>query len=112
MGNSTFTTASMHEHVSPSNRYGRMRWSHFFGQQCCLEYKRHDYEKGIIEIKAESGAPDSSPTQIRRRVQTASSGHGPQWAAGALSRSSSGHQRECAPPLEAGGHRQPIELRT
>src|SRR5499433_1635410 len=60
-----------------------LRWSRFFGQQCCLEYKRHDYEKGIIEIKAESGNPDSSPAQIRRRVQTASSGHGPQWAAGA-----------------------------
>src|SRR4030095_4682440 len=41
-----------------------LRWSRFFGQQCCLEYKRHDYEKGIIKIKAESGTPDSSPAQI------------------------------------------------
>src|SRR5262245_49298008 len=96
----------------PQSATDRLRWSRFFGQQCCLEYKRHDYEKGIIEIKAESGTPDSSPTQIRRRVQTASSGHGPQWAAGSLSRSSSGHQRECPPPLEAGGRRQPNELRT
>jgi nitronate monooxygenase len=28
----------------------KVRWSRFDGQQCCLEYKRHDYEKGIIEI--------------------------------------------------------------
>src|SRR5262249_13555634 len=47
------------------NQIGHLRWSRFFGQQCCLEYKRHDYEKGIIEIKAEYGTPDSSPTQIR-----------------------------------------------
>src|SRR5262245_55596025 len=90
----------------------KVRWSRFFGQQCCLEYKRHDYENGIIKVKTESGNHDSSPTQIRRRVQTASSGHGPQWSVGSLSRSSSGHQRECAPPLEAGGHRHPIERRT
>jgi hypothetical protein len=81
----------------------RLRWSRFFGQQCCLEYKRHDYEKGIIKIKTEFGNPDSSPAQIRRRVQTASSSHGPQWAVGALSRSSSGHQRESALPMEASG---------
>jgi hypothetical protein len=43
---------------------GDLRWSRFFGQQCCLEYKRHDYEKGIIKIKAESGTQDSSPAQI------------------------------------------------
>src|SRR5215813_14511829 len=65
------------------NNDGLFEMVPFFGQQCCLEYKRHDYEKGIIKVKTESGNPDSSPAQIRRRVQTASSGHGPQWAAGA-----------------------------
>jgi hypothetical protein len=48
----------------PDSEPGKVRWSRFFGQQCCLEYKRHDYEKGIIKIKAESGTTDSSPAQI------------------------------------------------
>jgi hypothetical protein len=50
--------------LNGKNEEGYMRWSRFFGQQCCLEYKRHDYEKGIIKIKAESRTPDSSPAQI------------------------------------------------
>lgn len=44
--------------------YGKVRWSRFDGQQCCFEYKRHDYEKGIIKIKTEPGNHDSSPAQI------------------------------------------------
>src|SRR6266545_2338453 len=39
----------------------RVRWSCFDGQQCCLENKRHDYEKGIIRINSQLGKDNSSP---------------------------------------------------
>src|SRR5262245_4561038 len=41
-----------------------LRRSHFNGQQCCLEYKRHDYEKGIIRINSQLGKDNSSPPQV------------------------------------------------
>src|SRR5262249_54237798 len=50
--------------IAVEERRKDLRWSRFFGQQCCLEYKRHDYEKGIIKIKTESGNHGSSPAQI------------------------------------------------
>src|SRR5215471_990607 len=33
----------------------RLRWSYFDGQQCCLEYKRHDHEKRTIKINPQPG---------------------------------------------------------
>jgi hypothetical protein len=30
--------------IMDNRRHDPMRWSCFDGQQCCLEYKRHDYE--------------------------------------------------------------------
>src|SRR5262245_15362847 len=78
-----------------------LRWSCFDGQQCCLENKRHDHEKRTIKTQSRLGKAGSSQTQIRRRIQTAGIGHGPERSEPAFSGRSAWDQREPDPSLEA-----------
>src|SRR5262249_24466947 len=78
-----------------------LRWSCFDGQQCCLENRRHDHEKRTFKIDSQPGKAGSSQTQIRRRIQTASSGYGPERSDGAFRGTGAWDQREPGPSMEA-----------